>query len=144
MSVHCLWRCYPVNRTGRDSNVWLCLGRQEIFVCGPVSRRRWGVVGGWKPEKWWEGKKKQRKEEELGFKFSGGQDTQHSPFVMAPHSLFCCSPSELCGHGCREESFLLVCGPLRSKQPAGSSVQSDSLEKVGEFCMCETSQQRWD
>lgn len=161
MSVHCLWRCYRVNRTGRDSNAPLCCRRQEIIVRGRVSRQRWGVVGGWKAGKWWGEGQTQRKEEALGFELAGGRHYQHNtqdlwwcPPTNTAYLWWCpppppppfshCSPSELCGDRCREESFLLVCGPLRPKQPAGSSVQSHSLEKVGKFHMCETSHQRWE
>lgn len=85
MSVHCLWRCYRVNHADRDSNVPLCRGRQEIIVCGRVSRQRWGVLGGWRAGKGWGEGQTQRKEEALGFELAGGCHNQHSLFVMVPH-----------------------------------------------------------
>lgn len=84
MSVHCLWRCYRVNHADRDSNVPLCRGRQEIIVCGRVSRQRWGVLGGWRAGKGWGEGQTQRKEEALGFELAGGCHNQHSLFVMVP------------------------------------------------------------
>lgn len=83
--------------------------------------------------------KNMEKEEELSFECAGGYQNQHAAGFCncAPLSYF--SPSELCGDGRREESFLLVCGSLRPKQPAGSSVQGHSLEKVGKFHMCKAS-----
>lgn len=42
------------------------------------------------------------------------------------------SPSELCGHGRREEPLLPVGGPVRPEQPAGPPVQSHPLEEDGE------------
>lgn len=63
--------------------------------------------------------------------------------IKIPHFLFYLyiisvsfSPPELCGYRCREESLLPVSRPLRSEQPAGSSVQSHPLEKDSEFTTC--------
>lgn len=107
MSVHCLWRCYRVNHAGRDSNVPLFRGRQEIIVCGRVSRQRWGVVGWWKAGEWWGEGQPQRKEEALGFELAGGCHNQRSVFVMVPPSFLISVHQNYVGTDAEKNPFFL-------------------------------------